>query len=106
MYCEPGRLAYFATLNPCRFRLRKNLQTPVAFMKTFIRLLPLPCVIAACALVFAEDKPAPTKSTEETKKMENAKVMKSDEEWRKKLTPEQYAVTREAGTERAFGPAY
>jgi peptide-methionine (R)-S-oxide reductase len=75
-------------------------------MKTFIRLLPLPCVIATCALVLAEDKPAPTKSTEEAKKMENAKVMKSDEEWRKKLTPEQYAVTREAATERAFSPAY
>ncbi len=76
-------------------------------MKTFARLLPLPCVLAACALVFAEEKPAPTKPAEE-KKMEesNAKVIKTEDEWRKKLTPEQYAVTRLAGTERPNGAAY
>ena len=33
------------------------------------------------------------------------KLDKADDEWRSKLTPEQYAVTRQAGTERAFtGP--
>lgn len=35
-----------------------------------------------------------------------SKVAKSDDEWRDKLTPEEYAITREAATERAFTGKY
>ena len=35
-----------------------------------------------------------------------AKIQKSEAEWREQLSPEQYHVLREKGTERAFAGAY
>lgn len=37
---------------------------------------------------------------------EIGKIEKSDEQWREELTPEQYAVLRQQGTERAFTGKY
>ncbi len=36
----------------------------------------------------------------------NKKFHKSDEEWKQQLTPEQYQITRQGGTERAFMGEY
>jgi len=41
-----------------------------------------------------------------TEKLEKARVEKAEEEWRKQLSPEQFYVTRKAGTEPAFTGKY
>jgi len=47
-----------------------------------------------------------TDSGERKGVMEEEKVQKSDAEWRKQLSPEQYEVARRAGTERPFTGKY
>lgn len=49
--------------------------------------------------------PAAAPSTNSANVM-TTKVVKSDEEWKKQLTPEQYRITRKKGTERAFTGPY
>lgn len=64
-------------------------------------LITLSAVALALCLVHGEDK---TKS--DPKNMPKPEVVKSEEDWKKLLTLEQYQVTRERGTERPFGHIY
>jgi peptide-methionine (R)-S-oxide reductase len=62
-------------------------------------LIIVPILLAACA------RPdAPGRGTDLAGKTE--KTVKSDEEWRKTLTAEEYGILREKGTERAFTGKY
>ncbi|MBL9176436.1 MAG: peptide-methionine (R)-S-oxide reductase MsrB [Verrucomicrobiaceae bacterium] len=56
---------------------------------------------AAFCIVNAEDK-----STSAPKAMPKPEIVKTDDEWKKLLTLEQYEVTRGRGTERPFGHIY
>lgn len=66
-----------------------------------IRLALISALLAAFCIVKAEDK---TKT--DPKAMSQPEIVKSDDEWKKLLTLEQYEVTRQRGTERPFGDIY
>ncbi len=78
-------------------------------MKTPLPLLLPLCLALPVVLALAEDKPTPpAKPAEPAKKMEDPapKVTRTDDQWRKILSPEQFAITRKAATERPHGEAY
>jgi len=70
----------------------------------FISTLIFSLSLVACS---AEDKKKPVMETHTEAPAEPAgKVVKTDDEWKKLLTPEQYHILRESGTERPNGEVY
>jgi peptide-methionine (R)-S-oxide reductase len=70
---------------------------------SFSSLLAVCLLVAGGACVAEEPKSPPTEAKMEAPKPE---VVLSEEEWKKRLTAEQFAVARKAGTERPFGEIY
>jgi peptide-methionine (R)-S-oxide reductase len=62
-------------------------------------------VVAAWAIWAVWPEPAGTPAEREGKPM-SEKIVKTEAEWRRLLTDEQFHVTRRKGTERAFAGAY
>lgn len=76
-------------------------------MRRIVWVLPLLMTLAACHEAASQTSSAtgPAAGSASPKRGEPLvieKIEKSPEEWRAKLTPEQYRVLREKGTERAF----
>jgi len=72
-------------------------------MKKFYQLTYL---FITVALTSCQADDAVIKTLTTAPKEPTEKVMKTEEEWKKILTPEQFRVARKAGTERAFGAVY
>jgi len=77
-----------------------------------VLLTPVALAIGACAQG-AEKPKSPTVDIENFSaagktlgKVNVARVVKTDDEWRKQLSAESYVVTRKAGTERPFSGKY
>lgn len=76
-------------------------------MKTSFRILlvALFCVAGASYLIQAQPQ-QPMATADKTPEQPQKPVTKTDAEWRKLLTPEQYRIARQAGTERPNGEIY
>jgi peptide-methionine (R)-S-oxide reductase len=67
---------------------------------------PLTSLIFSLAILSCHAEEPKMETKQETPAEPSAKVEKTDEEWKKELTPEQYRILRQAGTERAHGDVY
>ena len=86
------------------------LSTFVNYLKAVIMKKNISILVAVAMICFTACAQSNQKQNQKTPTMETksttGKVVKTDEEWKKELTPEQYEVARKHGTERAFTGIY
>ncbi len=78
-------------------------------MTTTVRAALLLLLLASCSQPRSSPPSAdvaPTTESSQVKKTDDTRVTKTDDEWKRSLTPEQYAVLRQKDTERAFTGKY
>lgn len=77
-------------------------------MNSFTRLTVLAAVAASAVafFAFAQEKQKPMTTSDTPPPQPEKKVTRTDAEWRKLLTPEQYRIARQSGTERPNGAVY
>ena len=92
---------------------RATFPAPFASMVSSTRRSPLAAISAAAILFIspafhqrAMSEPPTNNSAADTKAVKSETAIPSDDELRKRLTPLQYAVTRENATERPFNNEY
>lgn len=85
---------------------RLVLALPNSDMMPFLKFPALVLVMAVLSCSPEKSSTQPMQTHSETPAEPTGKVVKTDAEWKKQLTPEQYRILRESGTERPNGGTY